>query len=335
MVWDTVQEQPKADSTLDVRLYRARDYAAVSSLFTHIFKQPMTPSFHAWKYRPGKSGAIVVFKDGELVAHYGGVGAEIVLNGKESSAMQIVDVMVTPSARQAVRKTSPFFLAGSRFLEQFIGSEQPWLLGYGFPSDRHMRLAAHLGLYAPVGRMAELVWKSADMAKAPRPWWRVETLTLDNSPTSVGKLDRLWAAMRLDMHDVCAVVKDADWLRWRYLEHPERAYQVQLVSNRFTGKLIGLYVARQEGERLFLLDLVAPRATLAALIQLAAHDAQQQQLASLMTWCSQGLIDWMPHSNAVVTPLAITTPANIWTKGPAPDSLQDRWWLLPGDTDFL
>jgi hypothetical protein len=32
---------------------------------------------------------------------------------------------------------------------------------------------------------------------------------------------------------------------------------------------------------------------------------------------------------------AITTPANIWTPGPAPEELNDRWWLLAGDTDYL
>jgi hypothetical protein len=332
--WDPEVGAPNEDG-LEVRLYRPRDYVAVSSLFTDIFKQPMSTAFHAWKYRPGKSGAMVVFKGGELVAHYGGIGTEIVLRGEESSAMQIVDVMVKPSARQAVRKTSPFFLAGSRFLEQFIGNEQPWRLGYGFPSDRHMRLAAHLGLYAPVGRMVELVWDSAAAARAPRPWWGLDVLTLENASTHAKALDALWAAMRQDLTQACAVVKDANWLRWRYLEHPERDYQVTLVRNRFTDRPLGLFVCRAEGERLFLLDLVAPKANLALLIGLAAHQAQQRQLPALMTWCSQSFRDWLPHQGATVTELPIITPANLWTPGPTPDSLQNLWWLLPGDTDFL
>mgnify|MGYP001180875144 CR=1 FL=1 len=335
MAWEPVNEASAGNGELEVRLYRSRDYAAVSSLFTAIFNQPMTPAFHAWKYRPGRSAAMVVFKNGELVAHYGGVGNAIVMCGEDSTAMQIVDVMVKPSARQAVRKTSPFFIAGSTFLEQFIGNSQPWLLGYGFPSDRHMRLAAHLGLYAPVGRMVELVWDSAALASEPKPWWQIDTLSTMNASTYNKPLDALWAAMRKDLDQACAVVKDAEWLRWRYLEHPEREYQVRLVRNRWTGRALGLFVCRPEGERLFLLDLVGPRAHLPLLLGLAAREAQQQKLQSLMTWCSKGLLDWLPHDSAVVTELPITTPANVWTPGPAPESLQDRWWLLPGDTDFL
>jgi hypothetical protein len=332
--WDPIKE-PSSESELDVRLYRPRDYVAVSALFTDIFKQPMSTAFHAWKYRPGKSGAMVVFKDGELIAHYGGVGATVVLRGEESSAMQIVDVMVKPSARHAARKTSPFFLLSGRFLEQFIGSEQPWLLSYGFPSERVMRLSEHLGLYTPVGRMLELVWDSAAIARAPRPWWQLDTLTAENASSFAKTLDALWAQMRQDLLEACAVVKDAGWLRWRYLEHPEYNYQVTLVRNRFTGRALGLFVCRPEGERLFLLDLVAPKQNLALMVGLAAHAAQAQQLGALKTWCSQSFRDWLPHAQATVTPLPIVTPANLWTPGPSPDSQRDIWWLLPGDSDFL
>jgi hypothetical protein len=323
------------ESDFEVRPYRPRDYAAVSTLFADIFKQPMSTAFHAWKYRPGKGCAVLVFKDDELVAHYGGVGADIVLRGKDSTAVQIVDVMVKPSVRQAVRKTSPFFLAVTQFGERFVGYERPWLLAYGFPNERAMRLGVHMGFYALVGRMVELVWNSAAAARAPRPWWQLDTLTRDNVASYTKTLDALWARMRRDLTQACAVIKDAAWLRWRYFEHPERDYQVTLVRNRLTGRALGLFVCRPEGERSFLLDLVAPKAHLALLIGLAAHEAQRRQLPTLVTWCSQGFLDWLPHVKATVTELPIVTPANMLTPGPAPDSLRNLWWLLPGDTDFL
>ena len=326
---------PSTPPGMEIRLYRPRDYAAMSSLFTEVFKEPMSATFHAWKYRPGKSGAVVVLRDGELVAHYGGVGSAVLLRGEESSAMQIVDVMVKATARQGVRGSSPFFLAGSRFLEQFIGNEQPWRLGYGFPSDRHMRLAAHLGLYAPVGRMLELSWPSATVARALPWYWRVDTLSLDNVAHHGKALDTLWNAMRQDLTQACAVIKDYAWLRWRYLEHPERQYDLRLLRRRLDGRPLGLAVFKREASRWLLLDVIAPKRHIAALVGLVAAEANAVGVATVATWCSRAFVSWFPHEQAAVSELPIVTPANIWTPGPAPQTLEELWWLLPGDTDFL
>ncbi|MDR2212828.1 MAG: GNAT family N-acetyltransferase [Pseudomonadales bacterium] len=327
-------ENPDNAHGFEVRPYRPRDYAAVSNLFSAIFKQPMSTQFHAWKYRPGNSAATVVFKDGELVAHYGGVGAAVTLRGEDSRAVQIVDVMVSPSVRRAGRKNHPFFLAVNCFRDYFVGEGRSWLFGYGLPNERTMRHAMLLGIYAPVGRLMELVWDSAALARAPLPWWRLDSVTRENFPFLAKELDALWARMRQDLGQACAVIKDAKRLYWRYLEHPEREYQITLARNRFTGRALGLFVYRVEAEQLFLLDLVAPKANLAPLLGLAAHEAQRRQLPTLKTWCSKTWIDWLPYAQATVTELPIIIPADTLSH-PGPEMLQDRWWLLPGDTDFL
>jgi hypothetical protein len=33
--------------------------------------------------------------------------------------------------------------------------------------------------------------------------------------------------------------------------------------------------------------------------------------------------------------LAVSIPTNVWSPGPPAASLQGKWWLMAGDTDFL
>ncbi|MEK9648838.1 MAG: GNAT family N-acetyltransferase, partial [Gammaproteobacteria bacterium] len=141
---------------LVVRFVEPRDAGAVRALFRKIFNEDMSQRHWEWKYLRPQSRAVVVYKDDALLAHYGGVGRDIILEGKKSTAMQIADLMVDPDVRHAVRSRSPFYLSGKMFLESTVGYDNDFLLAYGFPSDRAMGLSERIGFFAPVGRMMEV-----------------------------------------------------------------------------------------------------------------------------------------------------------------------------------
>lgn len=326
-------EAPVA-STFAVRQLGAADAPAMRQLFREVFDKDMSQALWDWKYRRAQSGAIGVFRDGALVCHYGGIGTDISFNGEPATAIQIVDVMVNTAVRQAVRKHSPFFLAGSAFLEQYIGYQQPFLLGYGFPSDRHLALAEHLKLYAPVGRMWELTWQ---VQAAPRqPWLHTTTgITADNFAQHRAALDALWARMRAGFGARILVRKDAAFVEWRYLQHPHEKYELLLLMRRFTGTPLGLCVLKREKERVLLMDAIGPPENIPRLVRAAQAASWQQQCHTLATWCSAPDIESFGTGVATCQALPITTPANIWTQGPAPAELHNRWWLMPGDTDYL
>jgi hypothetical protein len=334
-------------SQYDVRPLDESDSDAMRQLFGEVFGHAMSAPFRNWKYRAGASCALGVFSAGELVAHYGGIGAEISFRGQPATAVQIVDVMVKPAARKAIRKHSPFFLAGSAFLDHYIGFDKPWLLGYGFPSDRHMALAAHLRLYAPVGRMWELRW-ALGAADAKGPGLLEKLLPLDGAGLARhgAAIDALWQALQQDFREGIVVKKDAAHIARRYLQHPEKKYLVYLLAHRLTRTPQGLMVLKQDAQKMLLMDYVGPLRNLPAVLRLAKYQARRQGCSELGTWCGEkflgcfgaaaGAATDAPTFGAVVAKaLPITTPANIWTAGPTPEELQNRWWLMPGDTDFL
>lgn len=316
-----------------LRELQPADAPAMRALFAHVFKKDMPQALWDWKYARAHSTALGIWRGDTLVAHYGGMGFDISFKGRPGTAAQICDVMVDPSVRHAVRRQSPFFLSTSAFLDRYLGHGKRWELGYGFPSDRHMDLAARLNLYAPVGKMWELRWDVDEAARMP-VLLKVRKLDLSNFARYRASVDSLGVRQRADLANRIVVRKDADWLEWRYLRRPGENYEVLLVRHRLTGRPIGVCVLKLEPERVLWLEALAPLAHLPALSQVARAAAWRMGRRKLVLWCSAPDVERFGN----VTdrePLPITTPANIWSPGPAPEELRGRWWLLAGDTDFL
>jgi hypothetical protein len=334
-VGTTVNLQKRPADFTEVRLLSEDDAPAMRKLFREVFGEQMSQAFWDWKYRLNDGHAVGAFRGMHMIGHYGGVGVDIRYFGKPARAIQIVDVMIRPSARQAVRKSSPFFLTGSQFLGRFIGYDNPYLLGYGFPSDRHMRLAAHLGLYADVGHMLELNWPLQGVSVKADLWHKEVALTRENFSKLKPALQTLWQQQAQELANEIVVQKNPAWIQRRYLLNPERQYGCYLLCNRLGGKALGLIVLKTENERMLLMDMIGSRAHFPLLLQLAASKTIQAGKQRLSTWCSEAFIDCFRVMGPQVTRLPITTPANTWTAGPQPDELRNHWWLMPGDTDFL
>lgn len=330
-------ESSPAASTFRVAEIGVAHAGEVRALFAGVFGKPMSEEFWRWKYRDGNDHALGVWDGDTLVAHYGGLGADIVIDGKPARAVQIVDVMVLQTVRHGVRKHSPFFLATSNFLERYIGYAQPYLLGYGFPSDRHLQLAQHLGLYAPVGGMSELTMHGGKRLPADLLLQR-RTLTNDNFALHAEAIDALWQRKQASLPAAILVRKDAARIRYRYLQHPEHCYRLLWWSHRLTGKPLALAVVKQEAERVLLMDVVAEAADFPRVLRLVANAMAREHSLPLVFWLSTAWVQRL-QLDALETletrTLPIITPANIRTEGPEPQTLLDRWCLTAGDTDYL
>jgi len=312
----------------------AANAGEMRALFASVFGKPMSEASWRWKYRDGCSHGLGVWDGDTLVAHYGGVGADIVFDGKPARAVQIVDVMVVPAARYGVRKNSPFFLATSAFLERYIGFVQPYLLGYGFPSDRHLQLAERLGLYAPVGGMTELTIHGR--RRLPADWvLQRRTVDNDNFPRFAPAMDLLWQRMQASLPAAILVSKDAERIHYRYLQHPENRYRLLWWRHRLSGRPFALAVVKEDAERALLMDVVADAADFPRVLSLVANSMAREHNLPLVFWLSSAWVKRLQLDANEVKALPIITPANIRTEGPQPELLQDRWCLTAGDTDYL
>ena len=318
---------------LVVRFAEPHDAGAVRALFRKIFNEEMSQRHWEWKYLRPQSRAVAFYKDDNLLAHYGGVGTDIILDGEKSMAMQIADLMVDPDVRHAVRSRSPFYLSGKMFLESTVGFGNEFLLAYGFPSERAMGLSERLGFFAPVGRMMEIQWDASES----KPSWceTIIPVTKENFDEYTADIDSLWKSFQALFKDKIICRKDADFVRWRYLEHPSKSYNVHLIKNRISGKPSALLVLKSENGSVMLMDLVTRSLDLTKAINTARYIAEDNGKSQLTSWCSDTFIDIFKTVNSRVKELPVIIPACTATRGPSPDVQKLKWWFMPGDTDYL
>ncbi len=303
----------------------------VRGLFAECFGKPLSRALWEWKYGGGRGLASGVWNErDELVAHYGGFPRSVIDAGKTRSAVQIGDVMVRPAERGLMTRKGAFYQAVTHFLASHVGDAAAYPHAFGFPNRRAMTLGQRLGVYQPVGRIMELVWKPT--AADGLPW--LQRLVPLAPEHDAARIALLWQAMCRDLPDALIGVRDAARIAQRYLNHPEHRYGVWLLQHRMTRRAIGLIVVRQHEDRLEWLDMVAPTAAWDECAQAVLFLARKLGLDRVTLWLTRPFHQHLqlPHQ---LNETDISIPCNSFTPGPSAESLRDRWLLMGGDTDFL
>ncbi len=308
----------------------ARD-PQVHALFEKVFGTPKPPAWWHWKYGEGRGLAYGAWRDGALVAHYAAFPRLVYWQGKTVPVFQVGDVMVEPRERGVLTRKGAFQRCASAFLDAYLGEGRPYRLGYGFPNLRALKVAVRLELYAPVDRMREISWSLG----ADRPPPRRHRLQSFVPGRDAHLVVRLWSRMRRRLSEAIVGVRDFDYVRHRYLCHPEHRYRLYLLTDWFGLRGLGLIVVRREGDRWLWVDWIgAPEDMPTAVTQLR-YTLAREAPGDCYTWVSTLTARWLAGAGGRQQPLDVYVPTGISTPGPAPAKLRERWWLMPGDTDFF
>jgi SAM-dependent methyltransferase len=317
-----------------LRLLEKNQAPDMLALFKQTFGHSMTPSMWHWKYGAGRGRAIGVWHGDQLIAHYGGMGRNILYFGQPQAAVQIGDVMVDSAERGILTKKGPFFLMAATFLERYIGYGKPYLLGFGFPNERAMKVAERQGLYAETAHMSEIEWQP--LARTPQ--WLTRLHVVDSSNINdvwiATAIAQCWRSMAADLEEALVGVRDWIYLRDRYLSHPHQHYQVVLVINRFGRKVRGVLVLRHTAEGCEITDLVSPLKEIPLLITHARRIAGMSGHHRLSCQITENFASYFVATGGIKQALPICIPANAWSAGPVVETLRNRWWLMSGDMDF-
>ena len=315
-----------------IRLLENAQIDDMRNLFKETFHHDMSRAFWEWKYDAPSARALGVWEGHQLIAHYGGMGRRILYFGEPQSAVQIGDVMVDSSKRGILTKKGPIFLMMATFLERYIGYGKPYFIGYGFPNDRHMKLAELLGLYADVGHMIECSW----FPRSRFPLWNTRLQLVQQSPrdAEIKAIDACWGRMAADLQGAVIGIRDWRYLEHRYLNHPAHDYQILLIKNRWGGKIRGIIVLRLVPEGCELVDCVAALSDIPLLITHARRLAGMQGASRLFCRITANFADLFDVADGNQQPINIRIPTNIWSNGPSAALIKDHWWLMSGDMDF-
>ena len=267
----------------------------------------------------------------KLVAHYGGITRRLLYRGEPALGLQVCDVMVAPGERAIMTRRGVFLQTAAAFLELYCGLQQAHRVAYGFPNARHMRLAERLGLYGEVDTLVERRWP----AMAGFHAWQYRARELTEADLSRNDLSLIWQSMAEDFREQILGVRDAAYLRFRYLNHPVHRYAVWGLQHRWTGRWQGMVVVRPEPGQCRLMDLIGPVSLYPQLIALARSRLSVWGATELIGWFTRSQVDRLAATGGKTQDTDISIPANTWSVGPPLAEVQGRWWLTMGDTDFL
>jgi hypothetical protein len=337
------------------------------------FDAGWTEAFVHWKYFQNPAGRIYgqcAEIAGRPAAYYGNTPVRLKIGDQVVVAAQAVDAMVAPEAR---RRGLFVTLARETYRQM---DEAGVALTYAFPNPvslvafverlgwapvgevpRYVRVLDAQGAARAAGRVGPAGWLYARWLGAlSRPGLRREAALASGLPVRVvetpdERFDGLWAEASRSFP--IAVVRDAAYLRWRYVEHPAAPYLV-LAAER-GGRLAGFAVlssrdARRAGVVALTELLVAPGDREAGLALLAecVRRARQAGGAQLQCWLlphhafyrelleRSGLVfrpaRYAPGLIRYTTPHIIRAhPAGSLSPDPA---LAENWYLSAGDYDY-
>jgi hypothetical protein len=305
---------------------------SIIALFNQVFKpNQMSAAFWEWKYGQGRGLGILAWHHHRLVAHYGGILREIRYFGQPKTAVQITDVMVDVKERGVLTRQGAFFLVTATFLENYIGYGARTWIGYGFPSHRHVKLAEHLGLYATVGEVVELRWPP--LTAKPHFWSRIRHLQKSSKIQKV--VDQLWDKMAVTLRQALVGVRDWSYLHHRYLLHPDKRYELLLISRRFTGQALAVVVIYRENDTCKIMDFIGDIRFIPLAVYQIRQLASQWGLRQIHVWITQNFVTAFPSEQLEQHRLGIYVPHNTWAQSFSPTVIENCWWLMAGDTDFL
>jgi len=234
-----------------VRSYRPEDEAGVLSLWKAAFEKELSPALWRWKYleNPYKLQiALCVSEDGTILVMYGGIPYRANWKGKTVCVTHLADIMSHP----VCRGTGLFARTGAAFFDLFAGPEAT-IFYYGFPGKFHFDIGEkYLEYTALKGGVGFLAARTEDLAsRLTRFGGQISQITnIGNS------FDHLWKRCR-DNHPF-ALIRDADFLRWRFFKHPLRKYELWGYRPYLQKGLKAYAVFSLEDEKARLVDMLAP-----------------------------------------------------------------------------
>ncbi len=307
--------------------------AEVLTLFGKVFGQAAQPDWFEWKYLRGRGTAVGVWDESSrLVAHYAGFPRSLLWKGEAMQAIQIGDVMVAPALRGILTRRGPFFQACNRFFGSHVGEGRAQELAFGFPNERHLRLGVALGLYWDVGSIYTLHWAAQSHA-LPR-WWRWSELDVTDSRTDA-EVDSAWAAMVAVMGNVVIGTRPSQYVRWRFIDRPDRRYRLFCLRRRWSRKPAGIAVLRTEAGAAEWLDWIGPPKAMPLAAHALAAEAKRAGMPALTAWGSPAVAEILAGSGATTVATAAWLAVARASVPRGEDIAAASWWLMGGDTDFL
>jgi Acetyltransferase (GNAT) domain len=270
------------DDRFVTRAYQPGDETAILDLFARCFHPGRTAEHFRWKYlqNPYGNGHISLTFDGQglLVGQYCGYPVPFVSGGRDVLGHQIGDTMTDPAVRHVGRgPTSVLARTALHFYRAFC--EGKVAFNYGYNTGNIQKFSMRF-LRSDRAEPVSFWRREMPVRRNARPsrWIRGYQLELVSDPAE--EFDRLFERV-LPAYSFL-VRRDARYLRWRYLDCPDRG--AFIVAIRKWRRLVGWSVFRVRDERLLWGDMLFDPHHSPAIGVLLRHVAPSYPVKTIEGW---------------------------------------------------
>lgn len=325
-----------------VRPYRPDDEPAVRRAWQAAFGQPLAREHWQWKYHAAPHGhclLVCVDQEGEVAALYGGLRYPAFWDRETRYLCQMMDNLSVPSLRGVLGGRTGLFVrtASEYFRRASASGDCDWL--YGLPGQRHFGLGVRLLGYRPLPGGMEYLQASVDQLRARQaraPLLRVAPQSFDVMQPLMG------LCKRVARHGRILMQRDPAFVRWRFAEHPQHAYQAWACARTPFRRLWLAYVMlSRTDDTATIVDLVLSGDMRAATLLIARlGDALREQgVTKIQTWLPAA----SPESRLLQAlgfqprpePLGIVPTVHPLSRSGEWDSAASRLYYTMADSDLL
>jgi hypothetical protein len=328
-----------------IRAYTAGDEDTILPLFNKVFGVTRTMEHWHWKFRDNPYGSHRIAEafsaEGALVAHYAGYPIPFFLSFDTSSTFlscQIGDTMTSPSVRNVgLGKTGLLARIAHYFYAKFGHGAMPFI--YGFNTGNIRKLGTR---YLGYEYIDPVTYWTRNLSESPmrRPSFLLRLLS-GLSAEEVHSTNAEWDDLfrRVAPAYRLLVRRDAEYIKWRYLDCPDRIHRVFAV--RKWGRLAGWSVFAVRGDRLIWGDALFDKECPGA-VSFLLHNLHESfpGIAAVEGWFSRHPAWWeaILKENGFAAgpePNELTPGFVIFQNGDTRHHLQDSLYYTHGDSDLF
>ena len=323
---------------LEVRVLAPADEAEALALHRREFGDSRDAAWWAWRFRGlpgGRSKLVGAFApSGRCRALYAGLWQPLWIDGRVGMALIHSDIAVDGELRDGLGGAALLRRATREFMVDVPDDDTRVM--YGFPQPGLLRFLVREVNADVLGDVLFLVREASSAVPAPPS---VVVSRVEEVPTDV---DELWARVRDEVG--AALVRDRDYLDWRFARHPLVDYELVECRDARSGELRGFAALREGGwdpQIASLSEWLVPQGDADADAALVAHAlayAERRDRRYLVGWFSSADPRFdgfqVTHGFAVkATPYQQLVIS--YTQGVDRAWLREYWYQTMGDIDFF
>jgi hypothetical protein len=214
-------------------------------------------------------------------------------------------------------------------------------MGFGFPNERHLRLAVKLGIGWRIGEVHQLNWYiNADAQVASLGWLWQDELLVANSSSLQNTVAGAWTRMQQSADSLKYSLGQRDWAQfeWRYLKRPDKQYQFIALKRPWSSECIGVAVVSAPaapGAAMLWVDWIGSTALISLGHRMVMKLAHAQQASCVTSWASAEVENALAQTSIDLIETCAVMGVPIASNLTAEEAQHLRWWAMAGDTDFL